>query len=120
MGAELGGNPWRRVRQALQGLQFRGGAEGYLRAVRKHVYDVSAADLRALPQSELRRLLPLRLDLQARGGWHRPHRPGQVSWLAHVRIGLSVQEDLLQLDVREGGKVHVLLPSHRVRTADGV
>ena len=46
----------------------------------------------------LRRLLPLRLDLQARGGRHRPDRSGQVPRLAHVRLRLPVQEDLLQLD----------------------
>src|SRR5579872_6344564 len=65
MGPELGGDSRRRIRQAVAGLQFRGGAEGYLRPVRKHLHDVSAAALRALPQSELRRFLPLRLDLQA-------------------------------------------------------
>ena len=118
MGAELGGDSRRRVRQALAGLQFRGGAEGYLRAVRKHLHDVSAAAVRALPQSELRRFLPFRLDLQARGGRHRPHRPGQVPRLADVRVGLPVQEDLLQLDLGQGGEMHLLLSAHRGRPAD--
>jgi hypothetical protein len=36
-------------------------------------------------------------DLQARGRRHRPDRPGQVPRLAHVRLGLPLQEDLLQL-----------------------
>ena len=103
-----------------QGLQFRGGAEGHLRPVRKHLHDVSAAAVRALPQSELRRLLSLRLDLQARGGRHRPHRPGQVPRLAHVRVRLPVQEDLLQLDLGQGGEVHLLLSAHRGRPADGL
>jgi nitrate reductase beta subunit len=45
----------------------------------------------------LRRRLPVGRDLQARGRRHRPDRPGQVPRLAHVRLGLPVQEDLLQL-----------------------
>ena len=35
------------VRQALAGLQFRGRAEGHLRAVREHLHDVPAAAVRA-------------------------------------------------------------------------
>ena len=77
--------------------EFRGRAEGDLRPVRKHLHDVSAAAVRALPQSGLRRGLPVGRDLQARGGRHRPDRPGQVPRLAHVRLGLPLQEDLLQL-----------------------
>ena len=118
--AELGGNPRRGIRQALQGLEFRGHAEGDVRPVRKHLHDVSAAPVRALPQSDLRRVLPVGLDLQARGRRHRPHRPGQMPRLAHVRVGLPVQEDLLQLVHRQGGEVHILLSAHRVGTADGV
>ena len=118
--AELGGNPRRGIRQALQGLEFRGHAEGDVRPVRKHLHDVSAAPVRALPQSDLRRVLPVGLDLQARGRRHRPHRPGQMPRLAHVRVGLPVQEDLLQLVHRQGGEVHFLLSAHRVGTADGV
>ena len=82
--------PRRRVRQALAGLQFRGRAEGYLRPVRKHIYDVSAAAVRALPQSELCGILPFGLDLQARGGRHRADRPGQMPRLADVRLRLSL------------------------------
>ena len=74
--------------------------EENLRRVREHVHDVSAAPMRALPQSVVRRLLPVGLDLQARGGRHRAHRSGQVPGLAHVRFRLPVQEDLLQLDHR--------------------
>ena len=101
VGPELGGNPRRRVRQALGGRQFRGRAEGDLRPVRKHLHDVPAAAVRALPQSGLRRGLPVRRDLQARGRRHRPDRPGQVPRLAHVRLRLPVQENLLQLVERQ-------------------
>ncbi len=119
-GTQLGGNPRRGIRQALERFEFRGHAEGDVRAIRKHLHDVPAAPVRALPQSDLRRVLPLGLDLQARGRRHRPHRPGQVPRLAHVRVRLPVQEDLLQLVHRQGGEVHILLSAHRVGTADGV
>ena len=101
-------------------VQFRGRAEGDLRPVRKHLHDVSAAAVRALPQPGLRRGLPLRRDLQARGGRHRPDRPGQVPRLAHVRVRLPLQEDLLQLVERQIREVHLLLSAHRGRPADGV
>ena len=58
--------------------------------------------------------------LQARGGRHRPDRPGEVPRLAHVRLRLPVQENLLQLAVRQGGEVHLLLPAHRGRRAHRV
>ena len=99
---------------------FEGVAEGDLRPVREQLHDVPAAALRALPQSELRGLLPLRRDLQARGGRHRPDRPGEVPRLADVRLGLPLQEDLLQLGERQIREVHLLLPAHRERPADGV
>ena len=83
-----------------QGLQLRRGREGDLRPVREHLHDVPAAALRALPQSELRGLLPLRRDLQARGGRDRADRPGEVPRLADVRLRLPLQEDLLQLGDR--------------------
>ena len=120
VGPELGGDSGRRIRQALARLQFRGRAEGYLRPVRKHLHDVSAAAVRALPQSGLRGRLSLRRDLQARGRRHRPNRPGQVPRLAHVRIGLPLQEDLLQLVERKIREVHLLLSAHRSRPADRV
>ena len=120
VGPELGGDPRRRVRQAQQGRELRGHAEGDLRPVREHLHDVPAAPVRALPQSDLRRVVPVGLDLQARGGRHRPHRPGQVPRLAHVRLGLPVQEDLLQLVDRQGREVHLLLSAHRGGPADGV
>ena len=64
--------------------------------------------------------LPLGQHLQARGRRHRADRPGQVPRLAHVRVGLPVQEDLLQLEERQGREVHLLLPAHRSRPAHGV
>ena len=63
---------------------------------------------------------PVRRHLQARGGRHRPHRPGQVPRLAHVRVRLPLQEDLLQLVERQIREVHLLLSAHRSRPADGV
>src|SRR5664280_1942060 len=120
VGPQLGGNPRWRVRQTLAGLQFRGRAEGHLRAVRKHLHDVSAAAVRALPQPGLRGRLSLRRDLQARGRWHRADRPGQVPRLAHVRVGLPLQEGLLQLVERKIREVHLLLSAHRGGAADRV
>ncbi len=117
---ELGGDPRRRILQALARRQFRRRAEGNVRPVRKHLHDVSAAAVRALPQSGLRRLLPVRRDLQARGRRHRADRPGQVPRLAHVRLRLSLQEDLLQLVVGQIGEMHLLLSAHRSRPADGL
>jgi hypothetical protein len=64
--------------------------------------------------------LPVRRHLQARGGRHRPDRPGQVPRLAHVRVGLPLQEDLLQLVERQVREVHLLLSAHRGGPADGV
>jgi len=76
--------------------------------------------VRALPQSGLRRGVPVRRHLQARRGRHRPDRPGQVPRLADVRLRLPIQEDLLQLVVRQIRKVHLLLSADRGRPADGV
>ena len=89
LGPELGGDPGRRVLQALEGPQLRRHPEGHLRAVREHVHDVPAAAVRALPQSVVRRELPVGLDLQARGRRHRADRPGQVPRLAHVRVAAA-------------------------------
>ena len=85
--------------------------------VRADVHVLPAADLRALPEPLVRGVLPQRCDLQARGGRHRPRRPGQVPRLADVRLGLPLQEDLLQPPHRQGREVHVLLPAHRGRPA---
>ena len=88
--------------------------------VRADLHVLPAAHLRALPQPLLRRLLPRRGDLQARGGRHRPGRPGQVPRLADVRVRLPLQEGLLQPPHRQGGEVHVLLPAHRGGSTHGV
>ena len=87
VGPELGRNPGRRVQQAQQGQELRRCPEGHLRPVRKHLHDVPAAPVRALPEPGLRGIVPQRLDLQARGRRHRADRPGQVPRLAHVREG---------------------------------
>ncbi len=123
LGPELGGDPRRRVQQAQRRPEFRrlrGRAEGDGRRVREHLHDVPAPAVRALPQPVLRGELPLRLDLQARGRRHRADRPGQVPRLAHVRLRLPVQEDLLQLEERQGREVHLLLPAHRGGSAHRV
>ena len=91
--------------------------EGHLR-VRERLHDVPAADLRALPEPGVRRLLPVRSDVQAVRGRHRAGRPGRLPRLADVRHRLPVQEGLLQPPHRQGGEVHVLLPADRGRAAD--
>ena len=91
--------------------------EGEVR-VRADLHVLPAAHLRALPEPVVRRLLPERGDLQARGGRHRPRRPGPLPRLADVRLGLSLQEDLLQPPHRQGREVHLLLPAHRGGPAD--
>ena len=112
----LGGEFAKRV----EGRQLPRHGEGDLRRVREHLHDVPAAPVRALPQSDVRRVVPVGLDLQARGGRHRADRPGQVPRLADVRVRLPVQEDLLQLVDRQGREVHLLLSAHRGRAADRV
>ncbi|KAG0958845.1 hypothetical protein G6F31_012246 [Rhizopus arrhizus] len=96
------------------------GAEGNLRRLREDLHDVPAAPVRALPEPGVRIGVPVWRDLQARGRRHRADRPGQVPWLAHVRVGLPVQEDLLQLEERQVGEVHLLLPAQRDGRADRV
>ena len=64
----------------------RGGEAG----VRAGLHVLPAADLRALPEPVLRRLLPLRRDVQARGGRDRAGRPGPLPRLAVLRVGLPV------------------------------
>ncbi len=120
MGPELGRRSRRRVQVARPRQAVRGRAKGDVLDVREHLHDVSAAPLRALPEPDLRRVVPVRLGLQARGRRHRARRPGQVPRLAHVHLRLPVQEDLLQLADRQGREVRVLLPAHRGRPADRV
>ena len=85
--------------------------------VRAGVHVLPAAHLRALPEPVVRRLLPVRRDVQARGGRHRPGRPGPLPRLAVLRLRLPVQEGLLQPPHRQGGEVHLLLPAHRGRAS---
>ena len=85
--------------------------------VRADLHVLPAPHLRALPQPLVRRVVPQRRDLQARGGRHRPGRPGPLPRLADVRVGLPLQEGLLQPPHRQGREVHLLLPAHRGRPA---
>ena len=115
---QLGRRPRRLDRPRTQGRPARDHRrQGQVR-VRADVHVLPAAHLRALPQPVLRRVLPLRGDLQAQRGRHRPGRPGPLPRLAHVRLRLPVQEGLLQPPHRQGREVHVLLPAHRGRPAD--
>ena len=118
VGQQLGRRPRRRTRARRRrpepGRAAGAGEDG----VRAGVHVLPAAHLRALPQPVLRRVLPLGGDVQARGGRHRPGRPGPLPRLADVRVRLPVQEGVLQPPHRQGGEVHVLLPAHRGRAAD--
>ena len=49
---------------------------------------------------------------QTRRRRHRAGRPGQVPRMAKMRLGLPLQEDLLQPPHRQGREVHILLPSY--------
>ena len=86
--------------------------------LRGDVHVLPAPDLRALPQPVVRRVLSERGDLQALRGRHRAGRPGPLPRLADVRVGLPLQEGLLQPPHRQGGEVHLLLPTHRGRDPD--
>ena len=88
--------------------------------VRADLHVLPAADLRALPQPVVRGVLPERRDLQARGGRHRPGRPGPLPRLADVHHRLPLQEGLLQPQDRQGREVHLLLPADRGRHPDRV
>ncbi|MNS95557.1 hypothetical protein D3C72_1298240 [compost metagenome] len=120
VGPELGRRPGRRVQRAQPRRAVRRRAEGDVLDLREHLHDVPAAPVRALPEPGLRGLMPLWLDLQARGRRHRAGRPGQVPRLAHVHLGLPVQEDLFQLAERQGREMPVLLSAHRGRPAHGL
>ena len=85
--------------------------------VRADLHVLPAAHLRALPQPVLHGVLPVRRDLQARGGRHRPGRPGPLPRLAPVHHRMPVQEDLLQPQDRQGREVHALLSAARGRAA---
>ena len=96
------------------GRPLRGGA-GRVAGHRADGLLLPASHLQPLPERRLRRRLPVRGDRQAGRGRHRPREPGPLPRLAHVRVGLPVQEDLLQLVHREVGEVHPLLPPARGR-----
>ena len=119
---ELGRRPGRRAGARPPRPDGRAGPPAGVRQgavrVRERVHVVPAADLRALPQPVLRRVLPVRRDVQALRGRHRPRRPGRLPRLADVRHRVPVQEGLLQPPHRQGGEVHVLLPAGRGRPAD--
>ena len=79
VGPELGRRPRRRARARAarpEPPRRRRGA-GAAR-VRAGVHVLPPADLRALPEPVVRRLVPLGGDVQARGGRDRARRPGEV------------------------------------------
>jgi hypothetical protein len=120
VGTELGRQPgWhlRADRAGPPGAWDRGSGQGNLRA---GVHVLPAADLRALPEPLLRGLVPVRRDVQARRGRHRASRSGQVPGLALLRVGLPLQEGLLQPPDRQGREVHAVLPADRSRSAHRV
>ena len=89
LGPELGGRPRRRPRARPHGpepARRRRGAGAP--AVRAGVHVLPAAHLRALPEPLVRGVVPIGRHVQARGGRHRPHRPGQVPQLAVLRLRL--------------------------------
>ena len=79
-----------------------------------------AAHLQSLPESLLRRVLPVGGTVQAGRRRHRPDRPEEVPCVAVVRRRLSVQEDLLQLVHRQEREVHSLLPATGNGTGSGL
>ena len=118
MGAELGRQPRRHLRADRPGPadgRSAGEGQGDLRA---GVHVLPAADLRALPEPLLRRVVPVGRDVQARGGRNRARRSGEVPRLAVLRLGLPVQEGVLQPPHRQGREMHALLPADRGRPAD--
>ena len=113
LGRQPGGNRGARPPRPRHGRP-PGARQAQLRA---GVHVLPAAHLRALPEPVLRGVVPLRRDVQARGGRDRAGRPGQVPRLALLRVGLPLQEGVLQPPHRQGREVHPLLPAHRGRPA---
>jgi len=99
---------------------FEGIQKETLRRVREYLHDVPAAPVRALPQPGLRGVLSLGRDLQARRGRHRADRPGEMPRLADVRLGLPLQEGLLQLVHRQIREMHPVLSADRIRQPHGL
>ena len=118
VGAQLGRGAGRRPGVGAQGPAPAGHAGAGAPDLRAGVHVLPAADLRALPEPVVRRLVPVGRDVQARGGRHRARRPGPLPRLALLRLGLPVQEGLLQPPHRQGREVHALLPADRDRPAD--
>ncbi|SPL98793.1 Respiratory nitrate reductase beta chain [[Actinomadura] parvosata subsp. kistnae] len=112
---DLGGAPSTPRRPQPRG-HGREGEDG----VRQDLHVPPAAHLRALSQPRLRGRLPVRRDVQARRGRHRPGRPEPLPRLAHVRLLLPIQEGVRQPQDRQGRKMHLLLPPHRGGTAHRV
>ena len=110
LGSELGRRSGRRVPQSRPGPELLQHGEGDVQGVPEHLPSLPAAHLQPLHQPGLRRLLPLGRHAKREGGRHRPGRPGPLPRLAHVHLGLSLQEGLLQLGVVQGREVHRLLP----------
>ena len=118
VGAQLGRGARRRPGARARGPAPAGHAGAGAPDLRAGVHVLPAADLRALPEPVVRRLVPVGRDVQARGGRHRARRPGPLPRLALLRLGLPVQEGLLQPPHRQGREVHALLPADRDRPAD--
>ncbi len=97
----------------------RPGHPGTARRDRAGRLQLPAPHLQSLPEPVVRRRLPERCDLQASRRRRRPRQRRQVSRLAHVRLGLPIQEGLLQLDHRQVREMHSLLPPTRDRTGTG-
>ncbi len=55
--------------------------------LRAGVHVLPAADLRALPEPVVRRVVSVGSDVQARGGRHRPRRSGSLPRVALLRVG---------------------------------
>ncbi len=123
VGPELGRRPRRLTGLCPQGRQPRrtqpAGARGDVRARAADLH-VPAAHLQPLPQSDLRRVLPVRRAIQARRGRHRAAQPGALPRLAHVHHRLPVQEDLLQLVDWQVGEVPAVLSAARGRHSPGL
>ena len=87
---------------------------------RRVLHVLPAAHLRALPEPDVRLGLPVGRDVQAHGGRSRPGRPGRLPRLAHVRLGLPVQEGLFQPRDGQGREVHAVLSPPGGGPADGL
>ena len=119
MGAELGGNPGRGVREALQDKNFE--------EIEKDIYgQFENTFMMYLPRLCEHCLNPSCVASCPSGSIYKREEDGIVlidqtnAVVGDVRLGLSVQEDLLQLEKRQGGEVHLLLSAYRSGPADGL